>query len=238
MSKWNEDREQALYEAVGTDTSVAVSQEVVAKVAEELEVSTRSVSSKLRKLGFEVEKVAEKGKTFSDEEEADLVQFVQNNEGAYTYAEIAEKFAGGKYTPRQVQGKILSLELTTYVKKAPKPESTKTYTDAEEEKFLRLANAGAFLEDIAEALDRPLASVRGKALSLSRSHGISIPKQRNVQGADKVDPLEALGDISKLTVEEIAEKIGKTPRGVKTMITNRGLECANYKAKAKKSSEA
>ena len=36
------------------------------------------------------------------------------------------------------------------------------------------------------------------------------------------------------TVEEIADEIGKTVRGVKTMLTRRGLQCANYNGAAKK----
>lgn len=233
MSKWNEEREAELLKLVG-DTTGTVSQEAVAQAAEALEVTPRSVSSKLRKMGIDVEKTGEKAKTFSPDEEAALVKFVTGNSGAFTYGEIAENFADGKFSARQVQGKVLSLELTEHVKKTPKPESTKTYSDEEEATFIKLANSGAFLEDIADALNRPLASVRGKALSLSRSVGISIPKQRETKGDAKEDPIEALGDISGLTVEEIADKIGKTVRGVKTMITNRGLACANYKAKAKK----
>ena len=41
-------------------------------------------------------------------------------------------------------------------------------------------------------------------------------------------------DIAGMTVEEIADEIGKTVRGVKTMLTRRGLQCANYNGAAKK----
>ena len=37
-----------------------------------------------------------------------------------------------------------------------------------------------------------------------------------------------------MTVEQIADEIGKTVRGVKTMLTRRGLQCANYNGAAKK----
>ena len=39
----------------------------------------------------------------------------------------------------------------------------------------------------------------------------------------KADPLAGV-DIDGLTVEEIADQIGKTVRGVKTMLTRRGLQ--------------
>ena len=41
-------------------------------------------------------------------------------------------------------------------------------------------------------------------------------------------------DITDMTVESIADEIGKTVRGVKTMLTRRGLQCANYNGAAKK----
>jgi len=226
---WTDEREAALAAVVGDESPVT--QETVAKAAEELEVSTRSASSKLRKMGYEVEKVGPRGKKFSDEQEAALVAFLDANEGEFTYTEIAEQFAGGEFTNKQIQGKVLSLELTDAVKKAPKPESTKTYTDEEETVFVKLAKAGAYLEDIADKLGKPLNSVRGKALSLNRTQGLDIPKQRDK--VEKVDVIEALGDITGLTVAEIAEKTGKTVRGIKTIITRRGLECADYKAKKK-----
>ena len=233
MSNWTEEREATLVNVVGSETPVTL--DTVARAAEELETSTRSVSAKLRKMGFEVEKVGAKAKTFSEEDEAGLVAFLEANEGVYTYAEIAERFGDGRFTAKQVQGKVLSLELTGSVAPTPQREVAKEYSAAEEETFLKLMRSGAFLEDISDAMGRSLASVRGKALSLSRVHeGLSIPKQRESYAQVKVDPLEALGDIAEMTVAQIAEAIGKTERGVKTMITHRGLACADYKARKKK----
>lgn len=227
---WDKDKEKELLAAVGAERPV--SQVTVAKAAEVLDVSTRSVSAKLRKMGEEVEKVGARARKFSDEQEAALVQFLEANAGKYTYAEIAEAFANGEFSSKQVQGKILSLELTDSVKPTPKKETEKTYTDAEEDKFVKLAKSGAFLEDIAEAVGKPLNSVRGKALSLLRTEVLKeIPPQRNK--VVHVDPIEALGDLSEMTVEDIAEATGKTVRGIKTIITRRGLACANYKAKVK-----
>ena len=233
MSTWTEDREKELAALIGDESPV--SQATVAAAAEALEVSTRSVGAKARKMGYEVTPVSARAKVFSDEEADALADFLGKNSGVYTYAEIAAKFASGKYSNKQVQGKILSMELTDSVKATPKPESTKTYSDSEEATFVAMANDGKYLEEIAEALNRSVNSVRGKALSLTRDNTISsIPKQRDY--AEKaVDPINALGDISGMTVAEIAEKTGKTERGIKTIITRRGLECANYKAKAKKS---
>ena len=51
--------------------------------------------------------------------------------------------------------------------------------------------------------------------------------------ASKADVLADL-EIADMTVEQIADEIGKTVRGVKTMLTRRGLQCANYNGAAKK----
>ena len=174
---WTEERTAELVAAVGSDTPV--SQDTAAAAAVQLEVSTRSVSAKLRKMGIEVEKAGPRARVFSDEQEAALVSFLENNAGNFTYAEIADAFSSGSFSAKQIQGKVLSLELTSSVKATPKPESVKTYSDAEEATFVKLANSGAFLEDIAEALGKTLASVRGKALSLNRTEVLSsIPKHR------------------------------------------------------------
>lgn len=230
---WDKNKEKQLLEAVGD--ARPVSQATAAAAAVTLEVSTRSVSAKLRKMGEEVEKAGPRARKFSDEQEAALVDFLSNNEGNFTYAEIADAFAGGEFSSKQIQGKVLSLELTGSVKATPKKETVKVYSDEEENTFVAMAKSGKFLEEIAEALGKSLASVRGKALSLNRTKVLeSIPKQRESHAANKEDPIEALGDLSDLTVAEIAEKSGKTVRGVKTIITRRGLAAKDYKAKTKK----
>lgn len=232
---WNEETEAQLLELTGAKRPVT--QETVATVAAEMEISPRSVSSKLRKMGVEVDKVTPPGRKFTEAQEAELRDFLESNSGEFTYAEIAEQVAGGEFTAKQVQGKILSMELTDNVKPTPKKEATRTYTDEEQETFLKLARSGAYIEDIAEALGKSVNSVRGKALSLNRSHDLDIPPTRNK--AETVDPFEALGEKRlEMTVAEIAEAIGKSERGVKGMITRRNAPCADYKPKASKSAAA
>ena len=233
LPKWTDERTQQLVDFIGDQSPV--SQAVVAEAADELETSTRSVSSKLRKMGFDVELAsASASKSFSDEQEATLANFVQDNSGSYTYAEIASNFEGGAFSAKSIQGKILSMELTEHVKPAPKVESVRTYTPEEEGTFVEMVNGGSFVEEIAEALGKSVNSIRGKALSLLRAGEINaIPKQEHVKGNGKADVLADL-DISDMSVEDIADEIGKTVRGVKTMLTRRGLRCADYDGSAKK----
>ena len=238
LPKWTDERTAALTNFVGSESPV--SQDTVAEAAEELETSTRSISSKLRKMGYEVELASSRSnRAFSADQEATLATFVQDNSGEFTYAQIAENFEGGAFSAKSIQGKILSMELTDHVKPAPKVETVRTYSPPEEEQFISMENDGAFVEAIAEALDRSVNSVRGKALSLLRSGEINaIPRQEHTKGGAKEDPLADLGDVSGMTVEEIAEAIGKTARGVKTMLTRRGLSASDYDGAARKEKAA
>ena len=233
LPKWTDERTQQLTDFVGSESPI--SQATVASAADELETSTRSVSSKLRKMGFDVELAsASASKSFSDEQEATLQAFVTDNSGSYTYAEIASNFEGGSFSAKSIQGKILSMELTSHVKPAPKVETVRTYTPEEEGTFVSMVNDGSFVEEIADALGKSVNSIRGKALSLLRSGEINaIPKQKETKGSSKADVLADV-DVANHTVEEIADQIGKTVRGVKTMLTRRGLQCSDYNGAAKK----
>ena len=233
LPKWTDERTASLTDFVGSESPI--SQSTVASAADELETSTRSVSSKLRKMGFDVELAsASASKSFSDEQEATLAAFVTDNSGSYTYAEIASNFDGGSFSAKSIQGKILSMELTSHVKPAPKVETVRTYTPEEEGTFVSMVNDGSFVEEIADALGKSVNSIRGKALSLLRSGEINaIPKQKETKGSSKADVLADV-DVASHTVEEIADQIGKTVRGVKTMLTRRGLQCSDYNGAAKK----
>lgn len=236
LPKWTEERTEQLVAFVGDENPV--SRATVAGAAEHLETSTRSISSKLRKMGYEVELASTAAKGFSDTQAATLAEFVTDNTGQYTYAQIAEHFEGGAFSAKQIQGKILSMELTEHVAPAPKVERTRTYTEAEEETFVSMVNEGASVEALAESLDRSVNSIRGKALSMLRSGDIdAIPRQETTKAAAE-DPLTALGDVSAMTVEQIAEAIGKTVRGVKTMLTRRGVKASDYDGVAKKEKTA
>jgi hypothetical protein len=233
LPKWTDERTQQLVDAVG---SGPVSQETVKQVAVEMDTSTRSVSSKLRKMGHEVELAsAVSTKSFSDAQESTLEAFVTDNSGQYTYAEIASSFEDGHFSAKSIQGKILSMELTSHVKPAEKQESVRTYSPDEETTFVSMVNGGSFVEEIADALGKSVNSIRGKALSLLRSGDINaIPKQKETKGSSKADPLADISDIDTMSVEDIADNIGKTVRGVKTMLTRRGLTCADYDGAARK----
>lgn len=232
--KWSDEAVATLLSVVGNDSPVSAS--AVEQAATTLGVSARSVASKLRQLDREVASMAkEKVAAFSAEQGEELAAFVRANAGAYTYKEIAEKFPGG-FTAKQIQGKLLALELTGSVKPAEKVEVARTYTEAEEATFVKMAQAGKYIEEIAVALGKEIPSVRGKALSLSRKGQIDkIPAQKDSHAKNVVDPVTALGDkIATMTVAEIAAAVDKTERGLKTLLTRRGIKVADYDGKAKK----
>ena len=232
---WSDEAVATLLDTVGSASPVSV--ERVEAAATALGKSVRSIASKLRQLDREVASMAkEKTATFSADESEALAAFVSSNSGSYTYKEIAENFGTGQFSAKQIQGKLLALELTSMVKAAPKVEAARSYTEAEEAKFVQMANSGAFIEDIADALGKTVSSVRGKALSLTRNEQIAqIPKQKVSHAKESVDVIAQLGDaIAKMTVAEIAKAADKTERGLKTLLTRRGIDCADYKGAAKR----
>lgn len=235
MSKitWNEENTATVAKLAG-DITVEVSVARLAEIAAEMNGTPRSVGAKLRKMEYSVQKAADAAKpTWTEDEAADLQEFVLANSGEYTYAELEGLVLNGKFTNKQIQGKILSLELTDNVKAAEKRVTPKSYTDAEEARIVELAAGGKFMEEIAEDLGKSLKSIRGKSLSMSRTiEGFEIPKQRDHVQTSRADALEGV-DIANLTAAEIALEVNKTERGVKQMLTRRKLDCADHKGAAK-----
>ena len=87
LPKWTEERTDTLVNFVGDESPI--SQATVAEAADQLETSTRSISSKLRKMGYEVELAsASTSRAFSESQEATLATFVQDNSGEYTLSLI------------------------------------------------------------------------------------------------------------------------------------------------------
>jgi hypothetical protein len=210
-------------------SKAGVTEEIIETLMAEFDFPRRSVTAKLRKLGYDVPKKPGAAPIFSAEETEELSTFLEENEGVHTAEEIAAHFSeawGREVNARQINGKALSLEMTANIKPAEKKAAPRTYTEAEEAKIESMVSAGKFLEDIAEAMNRPVNSIRGKLLSM----GLKAP-QRDKK-ATKTDPYEGIEDMLDQTVEQIAQAFDKTVRGVKTVLTRRGLACADYTPKA------
>jgi len=222
---WNEENTAKLVSLAGTGV---VSQADLVTIADEMGTSARSIGAKLRKLDFEVDKAAGKAPAWTPEQESALGDFVTSNAGQYTYVEIAELFQEGTFNAKQVQGKLLNMELFGSVRKAEKKVAPRKYSPEEEAELVSLISQGATIEAIAEAFNKPITSIRGKALSLLRAKEIdAMPKQANSQAKEPVDLLVEI-NVAESTVDQIAEAIGKTSRGVKSMLSRRGLSCVDY----------
>lgn len=206
-----------------------ITEEAIEALMAEFDFPRRSVTAKLRKLGFDVPKKPGAAPIFSADETEALAEFLDSNSGEHTAEEIAAHFSeawGREVTARQINGKALSMEKTGDIKPAEKKVAPRTYTEAEEATIAKLVADGKFLEDVAEAVGRPVNSIRGKLLSM----GLKAP-QRDKK-ATKADPYEGIEDMLDKSVEEIANAFDKTVRGVKTVLTRRGLSCADYTPKA------
>ena len=203
-----------------------VTEEIIESLMGEFDFPRRSVTAKLRKLGYDVPKKPGAAPVFSADETDELASFLESNSGNLTAEEISQQFAGGKFTARQINGKALSLEMTGHVKPAEKKVTPRTYSEEEESKISDMVEGGSYLEEIADAMGRSVNSIRGKLLSM----GLKAP-QRDKKDS-KADPYAGIEDMLDQTVEEIAEAFDKTVRGVKTVLTRRGLACADYTPKA------
>jgi len=203
-----------------------VTEDIIESLMGEFDFPRRSVTAKLRKLGYDVPKKPGAAPVFSAEETDALASFLTANSGNMTAEEIAESFMDGQFTARQINGKALSLEMTSHVKPAEKKITPRTYSEDEEAKITSMVEGGSYLEEVADAMGRSVNSIRGKLLSM----GLKAP-QRDKK-AVKSDPYEGIDDMLDQTVEEIATSFDKTVRGVKTVLTRRGLSCADYTPKA------
>lgn len=208
--------------------NAGLTEETIESLMAEFEFPRRSVTAKLRKLGFDVPKKPGAAPIFSAEETEALGAFLEANSGNLTAEEIAEHFTaewGREVNARQINGKALSMEKTGHIKPADKKVVPRSYTEEQEATIASMVEAGNFLEEIADAMGRPVNSVRGKLLSM----GLKAP-QRDKKAA-KTDAYAGIEDMLDQTVEQIAESFGKTVRGVKTVLTRRNLACADYTPK-------
>jgi len=227
MSKfeYTEDMVARMHEVAKSE----ITEQSIEGLMTEFDFPRRSVTAKLRKLGYDVPKKPGAAPIFSADETEALAEYLSDNSGDYTAEEIAAHFSdawGREVTARQINGKALSMEMTGNIKPAEKKVAPRTYTEEEEATIAKLVADGKFLEDVADAVGRPVNSIRGKLLSM----GLKAP-QRDKK-ATKSDPYEGIEDMLEKTVEEIASAFDKTVRGVKTVLTRRGLSCADYTPKA------
>ena len=203
-----------------------VDENVIESLMEDFGFPRRSVTAKLRKLGFDVPKKPGAAPVFSADETEALSAFLSENSGTYTADEIAATFADAKFTARQINGKALSLEMTSHVKPAEKKAPQRTFSEEEESQIESMVSDDKYLEEIAEALGRTVNSIRGKLLSMG------LRAVQRDKKTSKSDPYEGIEDMLEQTVEEIADHFDKTVRGVKTVLTRRGLACADYTPKS------
>ena len=231
--KWNDENVATLVGLVG-EIGDEVSQDLLATAADTLETTPRSIGAKLRNLGYTVAKAAPKVSAWSESQEAALVELVNANPETFTYAELAASFENGAFTAKQIQGKLLSLELFDKIRRADKIAAPRTYTEAEEARFVELAKSGATIETLSETFNKPVASIRGKALSLLKGKIIDgMPKQEASKAKDRADIFDGL-DVASMTTEELAEKTDRSERGIKSTLSRRGISCANYDGAAKR----
>ena len=125
-----------------------INEDIIVSLCEEFDFPRRSVTAKLRKLGYDVPTKPKAAPAFDEAETQALTEFLEGNSGVHTAEEIAAHFSdawGREITSRQVNGKALSLEMTAHIKPAEKKVTPRTYTEAEEAQIADMANGRLFL---------------------------------------------------------------------------------------------
>ena len=74
-----------------------VTEDIIESLVDEFEFPRRSVTAKLRKLGYDVPKKPGAAPVFSADETEALAKFLEDNSGVHTADEIAATFADGQF---------------------------------------------------------------------------------------------------------------------------------------------
>jgi hypothetical protein len=227
--KYTDEIEARIRAVVGT----APTEETIQSLVEELQFPRRSVTAKLRSMGYTVPTMAEAPK-FSAEETKALTDFLTAKSGTLTADEVSKAFADGKFTARQIMGKALSLELTSHLKQTEKAAKPRTYSPEEESKIAALVGQGKFLEEIADALGKSVNSIRGKLLSMELKAPQRDKKQQASGGAyPNLEVLAPTMTVDELVAHYNKDNAGtpKTARGVKTALSRRSIQAKDYPSK-------
>ena len=229
LPKWTPERTEQLTSLVA-DLVQPIAASDIDGLASDLETTSRSVSSKLRKMDIEVASVR-KGSVFSSDQSAALSDLVTNNPNTFTYAELAETFEGGEFTAKQVQGKVLHLKLTDNINPTVSSASVFSEADSNELRTFVEANAGSYTyaEIAAAVLSGKFDSrqVQGKLLSMKLTASVkATPKQ---EAAKKYTDEEEATLISMSNAGECLEDIAvaldkavKSVRGKALSLLNKG----------------
>lgn len=225
MSKF--DYTDEMVERLHAAGQAGLTEEVIGTLVADFEFPRRSVTAKLRKLGYDVPHKPKDAPVFDEAETQALREFLEANDGVYTAEEIAAQLGNGKFEARQITGKALSLELISNIKPAEKKVAPRTFTAEEEASIEQLVASGKYIEEIAESLGKSVQQIRGKLLSMK----LSAPtRDKKAAKADSYDGIEELAPT--MTVAELAAHFeGKTERGIKTVLSRRKIAAKDYTPK-------
>jgi predicted transcriptional regulator len=189
------------------------------------DISERSLASKMRHMGFKIEKKAGKAtaKSYTEAEEAKIRELAMK-EGVWM-EDIAD--ALGRDT-KSIGGKLISMGIYGIKKKNKKVNDTPKMFSAEDEAtILEMidANKVVYIEDLADALGKSVKQVRGKLAGM-RIKGVQT---RNKKAAKpKVYTDELVAEIKKelaggKALEDIAKERGLNFQGMRTTLTRLGV---------------
>jgi len=210
MSKYTDEMLEQIETAI--DEAGSVTAEGISKLCEALDVTERSLTAKLRSMDYDVP-TKERKPSFTEAETAKFAELAGAGNTAEDIAEALDK------SVRQVRGKALAMQLT--LEPSPRKEAApKKFSDEEEAIVAKMAEAGDFIEDIAEKVGKTVPQVRGKLLSMKMS---AKQREKKASARQVLYTEEVIADIIKRvtageTAEAIASAHGLNLRGVQSRI--------------------
>lgn len=192
-------------------------------------VNFRSLSAKLRFSGYKLETKPVKigAKTFTEEDEAVILEMTSDPDNMPFLEDIAERLGKGV---KQVQGKLVSMRISGVYKKekAVAEKAPRLFSEEDEAVILEMTsdeNNLPFIEDIAERLGKEVKKLRGKLASM-KIRGI---KTKNpAPGPKKVFTEEVKSKIAHMNnqgikVPEIASKLGLNEISLRCQMGKMGI---------------
>jgi predicted transcriptional regulator len=189
------------------------------------DISERSLASKMRHMGFKIEKKAGKvtAKSYTEAEEAKIRELAMK-EGVWM-EDIAD--ALGRDT-KSIGGKLISMGIYGIKKKNKKVNDTPKMFSAEDEAtILEMidANKVVYIEDLADALGKSVKQVRGKLAGM-RIKGVKTRNKKAPKAKIYTDEViaEIKEELSKgKSLEDIAKARGLNERGMLVTLTRLGV---------------
>lgn len=204
--------------AWGAEQESPIDFKLVIYKAQELNTSSTELCKALHYLGFTIQNyITSKNKAWNINDENELLDFIRENEGKLTFADLARMVCGGKYSARQVTGKVAALGLSSLVVST----TYKRFSDEETESLINLLHLGCEYPQIIQELGKSTHSI-GRKISYLKKEGLIT--QRDIDF-----PVGLAYDTEHLLLAEVARLHSISITLAKFLMRRYKLNCIDFK---------